>query len=320
MIKALSLPAGSENDKFELQIKTFLEAAWDAQTHDVTYRARDTDPDLAEHMKLISHGLTGVDRQTILLRQRIQEEQIARRELREGAIGLLFYVSLDDDQKKQLGIAAKNIEQWQQTDAEKFEEVLEQYYRSKGIDLTFTVGLAFLALYEENRYKQERALSSASCLVSQAEKEKPKEVPCSALRVRALLRWAFHKTQHAVDDMRQVVECSDEIRDKNSFVYFVSELHEPKNADLEKAWQCLRDLEEKSNSVDIDQQTRVKDTIGKFYIRFGTTIEEISKGLNLVQQANEIGRQSLLAPLSRAFRAYHEYLFIRQLSKLRRKI
>jgi len=308
--KARSLPDGSENEQFELQIKTTLEAGWDFKTHDITYRALDTDPDLRHHMKLISDSLASIDNQTLLLRDRIFEEQIIHRELREAACRLIFYVTLSGDQRKQLGIDKKNVEQWQQSDIDKLEKVLEQYPRINGIDLTYTIGLALLALCCESRYKQEQALSCASYLVNQAEKKADKQEYISSLRIRALLRWAFHKTRHAVDDMRYLIQVTKEDRDMNDYVYYVSDLYEPTYEDIQLAKQYLKEFE---SSASVER----KDTVGAYYIRFGDNIDELRYGLKLVREAKESARGSHLEPVLDAFCSYHEYIFLRQLPRRR---
>lgn len=307
-VRLRSLPEGSENEQFELQVKTLLEAGWDTKTHDLTYKAQESTPDLQEHMKLISNALAAIDEQTILLRGRIRQEQTASRELRQAAGRLLFYISLDDEQKKQLGIAGKNIEKWQQADIRQLTKAVEQYYQNNGIDHTLTLGLALLALYQGDLYYQERTLSSASCLVRQADEKGKQECLISALRSRALLRWAFQKTRYAVEDMRIVLQYSNELRDKNSFVYYICELHEPDKSDLQKAQSYLAELENSEKFL-------FRDTAGTYYIRFGESQEEIRKGLDIVREANEAAKGTPFELVSDAFRTYHEYLCVRQLSK-----
>ena len=309
---ARSLPNGSENEQFELQIKTALEAGWDFKTHDITYKVVDADPDLRQHMKLISDSLASIDQQTLLLRDQIVEEQITRRELREAASRLISYVTLDDEQKNQLRIENRNIEQWQIDDIAKLETVLEQYPRSYGIDRTYTIGLALLALCCDSRYKQEQALSCASYLVNQSEKKSDTQEYVSSLRIRALLRWAFHKIRYAVDDARYLVLTTNETRDMNDYIYYISDLYEPTNEDMQLAEQCLKNLES-------SKQIEAKDTLGAYYIRFGKDENELKYGLKLVREATELARGSRLELVLDAFCSYHEYIFSRQLSKLRRK-
>jgi ppGpp synthetase/RelA/SpoT-type nucleotidyltranferase len=309
--KARSLPGGSENEQFELQIKTALDAGWDFKTHDITYRAFDTDPNLQHHMKLISDSLGSIDNQTLLLRNWIVEEQNIRRELRELACRLIFYGTLKEDQKVKLGIEKINIEQRQQSDIDKLEHALGKYHRSNGIDINYTIGLALIALCCDSWLKQEQSLSCASYLVKQAEEKDDKEEYLLSLRIRALLRWAFHKTRHAVDDMRYVMQVTKEHCDINDYVYYVSELYEVTDDDMQLAKECVKELQ----SSNIAGQ---KDTLGAYYIRFGENIEELRYGLNLVREAKELAQGSHLELKLDAFCSYHEYLFLRQFSKLQR--
>lgn len=309
--RARSLPANADKEHFELQVKTTLEAGWDFKTHDVTYKAIDADPELQKHMKLISDSLNSIDRQTLLLRDRIVEEQTMLQELRVAASRLLFYVTLKDDEKKGLGIDKKNIEQWKQSDLNQLERALERERQSNGITHLYTVGLALLALCCNSRYKQEKALSCASYLVSQAAEKDAESDYISSLRIRALLRWACHKTRHAVDDMDYVFKRTNEVRDMNDYLYYVTELYEPTFTDIKLAEQCLKSLESSDKLEDID-------TIGAYYIRFGKNADELRKGLDLIRRAKESARGDRLQPVIDAFCAYHEYIFLRRLSKVPR--
>lgn len=309
--RARSLPVNAEREHFELQIKTTLEAGWDFKTHDVSYKAIVADPELQKHMKLISNSLDSIDWQTLLLRDRIIEEQTMLQELMEAASRLLFYITLTDDEKKLLGIDNKNIEQWKQSDLNKLEGALERELKSNGINRVYTVGLALLALCGQSRYKQERALSCASYLVNQSDEKDDKTDYISSLRIRALLRWAFHKTRHAVDDMSYLFQLTKEDRDMNDYLYYVSELYKPTDKDVQLAKRCLAAIESKEDMEYVD-------TLGAYYIRFAKNADELRKGLDLIRQAKESARGGYLEPVLAAFCSYHEYIFLRQLSKVRR--
>jgi ppGpp synthetase/RelA/SpoT-type nucleotidyltranferase len=307
------LPIGADKEHFELQVKTTLEAGWDFKTHDVSYKAIAADPELQEHMKYISDSLDSIDKQTRLLRDRLIEEQTMLQELRVVARRVLFYIILTDDEKKLLGIDTKNIEQWGQNDLGKLEKALEHELKSKGINRVYTVGLALLALAlrSPSRYKQEMALSCASYLVDQSYEKDDEADYISSLRIRALLRWAFHKTRHAVDDMSDVLQRSKELGYMNDYLYFVSELREPTADDMRLAKLCLTALESSGELEHID-------TRGAYYIRFGKNVDALHKGLELVRQAKESARGDKRQPVVDAFCSYHEYIYLKRLSKVRR--
>jgi ppGpp synthetase/RelA/SpoT-type nucleotidyltranferase len=309
--RARSLPVNAEKEHFELQIKTTLEAGWDFKTHDISYKAIFADPELQKHMKLISNSLNSIDQQTLLLRDRIIEEQTMLQELRVAASRLLFYITLTDDEKKLLGIDTKNIEQWKQSDLKKLEEALERELKSNGINRVYTVGLALLALCSPSRYKQETALSYASYLVNQSDEKDNETDYISSLRTRALLRWAFHKTRHAVDDMSYLLQLTKAERDMNDYLYYVSELYEPTNEDMQLAKRCFTAIESSENLEHMD-------TVGAYYIRFAKNVDELRKGLDLIRKAKESARGDPLEPVLAAFCSYHEYIFLRRLSKMRR--
>jgi len=319
IVKARNLPLGSKTYKFELQIKTLLEAAWDGKIHEVTYKTKDIEPALLEHMQLFSHSLTAIDEQTKLLRYQIEEEQNARNTLRRAATLLLFYISLTYDQKAQLTID-KNIDEWQQEDVDRLKEGLEKYKEKNRIDTTYCMGLGLLALCTGKPSKQEEALTYSSLLVKQADKETLHE----ALRTRALLRWAFQHIQHSLDDLDYCINhFNDErtISDKNDFVYYICDLWEPREADLKRAQQFLKELETVLISgKDMPYTWQIIDTISLFYIRFSKTEDDINKGLMYAQQFHKIKKAEGEKKVSDAFKKYRRYLTIKQKARIRREI
>jgi len=313
--RARSLPVNAEKEHFELQIKTTLEAGWDFKTHDISYKAIVADPELQNHMKLISNSLNSIDRQTLLLRDRIIEEQTMLQELRVAASRLIFYIHLSDDEKKRLGVDQKSIELWNIGDLNKLEKALEIEKQNNGINLLYTIGLALLALCRKSRYKQEQALSCASYLVSKADEKGVEPDYIHSLRIRALLRWAFHKTRHAVDDMSYILQRTKELGYMNDYLYYVSELYEPTDNDMRLAKLCLTALESRLES---SRELEHIDTIGAYYIRFGKNVDELRKGLDFIRQAKELARGDERQPVVDAFCSYHEYIYLKQLSKVQR--
>lgn len=313
VVEFSNLPRGSEAHKFELQIKTMLDAAWDGKTHEVTYKTRDIDPDLAYHMKLLSYSLQAIDMQTLLLRDQIEDAKNARDALRKAAVLLLFHVSLTDISKSRLGIV-KDIEDWQEEDADRLYGHLNGLKREKGLGniLACSMGLAVLGLWRADRHIQEEALSYTSLAVMQAEEETELH---EAVRLRALLRWAFHHVGPALRDLAFCLErFNDErtIRDKNDFLYYICDLWKVDGEDLGKAAQYLKELE----SCPI---TPYLDTIGRFYIRFAKSEADVEKGLDYVRQATQAAQDDELKKVGTAFQRYHEHLALRQLARLRRR-
>lgn len=321
-----NLPSGYETYKFELQIKTLLEAAWDGKTHDVIYKERGIEPTLLEHMELISHSLTAIDEQTKLLRYHIEEEKNARNALRRASTLLVFYVSLSKDEREQLMIGDKSIDECQQEDVNRLENGfvnrlengLKKYQERNGIDRAFCIGHGLLALCTEKLYKQEVALSYISLLVKQAKKGELHR----ALRARALLRWAFHHIQHSLDDLKYCIDHFDDedtISDKNDFVFYICDLYKPRKGDINRAQEFLKELEADLNSGK-NMLWQIIDTISRFYIRFAKTEDNINKGLMYAQQLNEIEKTEEGKKVSDAFKKYREYLAIKQKARGRRGI
>jgi hypothetical protein len=214
-----------------------------------------------------------------------------------------------------LQINRKPFEKWNTTEYSALEDALQKEQKNNGITHLYTIGLALLALCttEIDRLKQEKALSCASLLVKQTEKGE-KQHYIDALRTRALLRWAFNKSRCAVDDMRYVFQTTNELRDKNDFLYFLTEVPNPHEQDLNLAKQCLIDLESSKR-----HKINHIDTIGAYHIRFGETLADLHHGLDFVRQAKEKARKDpRRRPVLDAFCSYHEYIYLKRLSKVRK--
>src|SRR6266851_1506563 len=80
--------------KCEVQIKTMLEEAWDAKTHDVTYKRTNIAPNLQRQMRAVSDQLTVLDERTKVLKQLIMEEELEERRKKTGVAFIFLYESM----------------------------------------------------------------------------------------------------------------------------------------------------------------------------------------------------------------------------------
>lgn len=306
-VRARGLSPGADSENFEVQIKTLLEEAWDAKTHDVTYkREEDIEPALLDHMKLVSRMLVVVDNQTELLKKQIQEEEEEEERRREAAKIIFMEIQLPADAKARLSFpSGKRIEELTRDEVQKISEQAKQETSTEAC-----CALALLALHTRSRYREEDALTYANNLVAQAEGNERIE----RLRIKALTQWALKRTRPALKTITEVINQTDAIRDKNDYVYYFCDLSRPTGEEREVA---ERYLEELKNA----HAPWTEDTLAAFYIKFGKDSETIERGRTHLRKACKLVKnEPRYIPVVHAFFELHDYIALMRLLKLRLEV
>lgn len=303
-VQAQGLSPGAASENFEVQIKTLLEEAWDAKTHDVTYkREEDIEPDLLDHMKLVSRMLMVMDNQTELLKKQIQEDEEEEERRREAAKILFMDTQLTADAKASLTFPSdKRIEELTRDEIQKISDQAKRQTSNAAC-----CALALLALHTRSPYLEEDALTYASNFVAQAEGIERIE----RLRIKALTQWALKRTRPALKTIIEVINQTDAIRDKNDYVYYFCDLSRPTTEEREVAEKYIEGLKNAHTPW-------AEDTLAAFYIRFGESTDIIERGRSHLREAGELikSKQGRI-PMAHAFLELHDYIALRRLLKLR---
>lgn len=305
-------PQGSEEEKCEVQIKTILDEAWDAKTHDVSYKRENIKPELRDHMKLVSRSLSVLDEQTELLKNEILEEELEESQRREAAKIALLTTLVPEEKRAKLGFPEnKQIEELTEKDIQKIEDKIEKIPKHKISSLECNA-LTLVALGTNSYYIEETALQYANIPVQQSSSDA--NLLADSLFNRAFIRWALGHIQEALSDISEAVKHKEKILYKADYIYYAWEL-----GNLTKRQERTT----KEYADEIESQLKVKsipahakDSLGYFYIKSGKDVETIERGRQYLRQAYEEQRNTKYTHTAQAFYKLHDYIAVKRLKKL----
>ena len=306
------LPQGSEKEKCEVQIKTLLDEAWDAKTHEVSYKRENIKPELRDHMKLVSRGLKVLDEQTEILKNEILEEEIEESQRREAAKITFLTTEVPEEKRVELGFPKnKQIEELNEKDIQKIEKKIEKIPKDK-INSAVCNALALIALSTNASYIGETALQYANTLVEQSSSDT--NLLANSLFIRAFIRWALGYTQEALSDINKALVYKEEILYKADYIYYVWELEDPTEQQRKITEKYAVEIERRLKLESISP--RVKDSLGYFYIKCGENVEAIERGREYLRQAYEELKNTKYGRTAQAYYKLHDYIAVKRIKQL----
>ena len=297
----------------EIQIKTILQEAFDAKSHDLAYKpgVLEVGEDLKRQFFILSNLLRVIDGQSEFLKKLILQER-RELELRRSAC-LHRYLRQEDT------IAAGrdlmiDIENLQQSDVMLVSEKLRKYSREK-LSVSFCKFASLCAVKLDHDFLKDEAVSYADMLV-----EVNSGSPQSRL-VRASVKWVLGRCEEAISDVEVAISSATELgeeelakKGKNNFIYFVADwkLYARQDRTLwsVKADEYVREFVE-SGVLALANEA---DWVGLHRIAFGTTAEEIEEGRDLIRRSKATRTDDLEAYLH--FYRLHEYAALHRLLRL----
>lgn len=318
------LPKGSENEKFEVQIKTLLEEAWDAKTHDVTFKPRQpVKPILEEHMKLVSRALVVLDEQTELLKDEIQEEEREERRRRETTKLVFLTALVPEEKREKFGFPKdKPVEQLNEKDIGKIKGKIEGEISKSGINGLICNTYTLLAFATGSRDVEETAFTCANKLVEQSKQNT--DLLAEALSIKAFMQWALDYIPEALEDISKAINYRNKISYKGDYVYYVCESIDPTQEQKRRAKEYVDEIEKQIKAEPSEVLPYTKDSLGYFYIKFGEDQETIERGKKYIcesyEQIKSDPENTLFIPVSRAFYEMHNVLALKRLLELKRKL
>jgi ppGpp synthetase/RelA/SpoT-type nucleotidyltranferase len=296
--------------KCEIQVKTILEEAFDAKSHDLTYKpiAGKIDHDLKGQFALLSALLRAIDDQSEFLKRLIlkQREELALRR----AIVHQVYARQPDVIKAghERGI---DLETMSSGDIDNI-LVLARGIPSQELTAALCKVFASCAFRLGDVFLQDEAIEVVDRYVDAN--------PQDGWRVylRGTIKWYLGRHEGGIEDiasgLRRALEVGDQdliVRAMNNFVYFVSD------------WKCLLGGERPawtmaaSEYVEkleaLEKDFHIEDTLGIFPVAFGTTIEEIERGRGRFRAARQKGEGD---PSCEAYYRLHEFIALRRMLEL----
>lgn len=285
--------------KCEIQIKTILEEAFDAKTHDLTYKSGEllVSDDLKHQFGMLSSVLGVIDKQSEFLKTLLLEDEKEKR-LRREACALLYLEDKETiEQLKAINLDPDHIEECDVKDiADKLRSA-----ESGEISKQLCKSAALCALKKDDGYLSSMALRYCEHLESTSDGR--------IFLTTTEVRWALGKFESAMSASEKGIAWASENGDettlhraKNCFVYWFTDWCAlQKNHELQNRWRDQADQYAKEVLEGSDVPAR-KDTLGFYKIVFGTT-DEVEDGRRLIRESSKKGTDKS----DESFFRYHEH-------------
>jgi len=276
-----------EDKRCEVQIKSILEEAWDAKTHEVSYKREETiKKELVDHVALLSDSLRVVDQESEVLKVQIEEEA-ERDEIRRRAAAIVYLkrravLKLAEE----LGYGGADLER-----KEKLVEVatkMDQHAREKGVSLELCKLAGLLAVMHGDEGMEVRALSYTRKIIGQ-EAGSPRNH-----NVGGTIYWALGRSREALNCTETALKLAEESNAlgplrgaKSNLAYYIAYMswvdeEFKKNAResgyLQKALQYMNEISKEAPN---------EDTEGFLKIVFGESFDEVEEGRILIKGARD---------------------------------
>jgi ppGpp synthetase/RelA/SpoT-type nucleotidyltranferase len=275
--------------KCEVQVKTMLEEAWDAKTHDVVYkRAQHVSPDLLVQMKLVSDSLQELDKESENLKNLILQRERQERQRKEAAAAMHLQKSmkLRDEVRRRFPKAAKVLRAGVFNATNVLDLIpMVEYYCEKGRLSPEVCRLAGLVgLYATGRHLDIWALEVCDELIRRNEKD------LKALLTYGSVCWALNRYDDAIEMTEKAIRRATEKADKelvtkgkaNCAYWIADKAWAEKGIDKGLARRAKQYIEDALKAI--HDRPAYLDTKGYILITTGSR-EEINEGIKLITQA-----------------------------------
>lgn len=305
--------------KCEIQVKTMLQEAWDAQTHDISFKKEELiDKNLLDHIKYQSDTLDAIDKQSEIIRQLIQEVEEEEREHKIAAA--TAYLSKARElldyfrDKDHIELDLHDLEDCPlSTDTlRKVDNALGHYRREKGVNRELIRFATIIALCQRDAEREKIAISLAQDFIYDHPEDPYAE------DATAGVYWALNCFDEAIRHGEKAIDKArlygqDPNPFEANFCYWVADaVRARKEVDDEHRNYVLSLCEEFTQKY--PDNVGYLDTVGFVKIVLGTTIQEIENGLELLQEALKLAGQSNdVMPI---FYKRHERLAYLKIAKL----
>lgn len=311
--------------KCEIQIKTMLQEAWDAQTHDISYKKEELiSTELLDHIKSQSTILSAVDEQSEIIRKLIQrvdeEEEEHMKVAAKTLFSLAIPIGLPAYLKEHCNIELQPYQEIFPLSREKLEEInrfISCYRQKNGLSKGLVSFVTFIALCQKDIEQEELAISVA--------REYAGTHPEDPLAEDALAEtsWALNHLDTAIIHGKKAIDKArksefDLDNFQNNLCYWVAEaVRARKDVKQDRKKQILKLSE--SLSEKHPNKPKFLDTTAFVKIVLGETKEEIEDGLSLTRKARVLAEQDdneIIKSLAYSFGERHEKLAFLRICEL----
>jgi putative GTP pyrophosphokinase len=304
--------------KCEIQVKTMLQEAGDAQTHDITYKQEGlVDKRLIAQLKAQGTILAQHDKQSEIIRQMIGE--VEEKEKEHKTLAATTYLCLTTSSgifdyirahcNIDIGRFDKEVFPLSFISLTSVNRFIDCYIKEKKVDKDLIKLLAYIALNQEDIEQEEMALTLAQRFLS-ADSQNP-----DAEDTLAGFFWALNRFEEAIEYGKRAIKKAQYMKKdvspyQNNYCYWVTEAVHA-NIDVKKV--VKKQVLECSDLLvrDHPDDPKYLDTRAFVKIVFGTTAEEIKNGQALSKKARELATRTgspETLELCLAFNVRHEKL------------
>lgn len=306
----------------EVQVKTMLEEAWDAKTHDLTYRREEhVHPRLLKEMKKISDELARLDGETEILQNLILERETLERQRKEAVVAVYLHESIPEaiEVISQIPNGEELIQgNFTSTNVLSIIPLIQKYREERNLSKHWCRLAALVGLFAKGRHLDVWVLDVCEEMIRQNPDD-----PRSYL-TKGSICWALDRLDDAIEFAEEAIKKAESrgdedlvVEGKGSCAYWIAE-KVWNEAEMEPALVALA-------NIYIDDALRIRpgdpsnlDTKGFLLITTGLTEELVETGRQLIREA-----QSSAGPeherIATAFFRRHETIALIRLAKLSEK-
>jgi len=305
--------------KCEVQIKTMLQEAWDAWTHDVVYdpETEKSPEEGHKHLfRLLADELMIVDKKSEVLKSQIlKEARAAERRRRAAAV---MYFTEAKPFLATFGIA--DVKPLKRSELKTVAARLDEYVRENGVSSIVCKSTMLIGLIQNDPYYENLALQHAESFV------RSNVTFAEAYAVKASVCWARGDFDDAIQLTERAIELAEanEVLSKNrklvdwkgNYAYWVGEalcagtLENPGPRD-----RAITYMQEIMTNPLFSAEPGFKDTMGFLEIVLGEDREAVNRGRRLIEEARlAVGGEAV--DLAESFFVKHECLALAKLDRL----
>ena len=299
--------------KCEIQIKTMIQEAWDAQTHDITYKQEElVDERLLSLLKNQSEMLASHDAQSENFRGMIQEFEEKEKEHRCIAAATYLYLSTSsgifDYFRKycnlDLELQRREIFPLSSINMARVNGFIDCYRRKKHLDKDLIKFVAYIALNQEEIEQERMALAFAREFLTM-NPQNP-----SAEDAIAGIYWALNRFEEAIKHgnyaIKKAMNNGDNISPyQDNYCYWVADAV---RAHIDVKNDVRRQVFECSNRLSQEHPNNPKylDTAAFVKISMGNTVEDIKSGRELLKRSRDLIMMSSDEETQKIYRVFSE--------------
>jgi ppGpp synthetase/RelA/SpoT-type nucleotidyltranferase len=291
----------------EIQVKTLLEEAFDAKSHDLAYKPghREVSEKVKTQFAQFSEVLRSVDKQSEFLKSLIMADETEMELRRKACVSL--YLASANDLIEELGIDPTSGNIRPQALAKLLSEIQQRGEKKADLPLCRYTALCALECNDELFAQQTFVLCESFLNTGSPE-------PNSFMGV-ATVEWALGDFENAIAHVKKAIdlsarpEQSDQTDSaKSTFIYLVTDWMVTRRKSKAEWTELAATYKQE---LDARPTSGILDTLGFYEVVFGKDRDAVEKGRATLRQSHEQAPEAF-----HPFYEYHDYVALKRLMGL----